>query len=258
MSVVSVVIPTYNRATVLPRALNSVLEQSYEDLEVIVVDDNSSDHTPRVVGSCSDTRLEYIRHDTNRGANAARNRGIRASTGDYIAFLDDDDMWFENKIERQLEQFYSLESSFGLIYTGRQIRNGETIVEEYSPTKRGDIFHSLLRRNVIPSETPLIKAECFENIGLFDTNFESCQDWDMWLRIAQSYKVSFVPEVLAVSFLGNDDRISLDHRKKCQGYKLLYSKYRGKIHRDVRAAWHFFTRIGYYCLLVHLDVSSWE
>lgn len=256
MAVVSVVIPTYERDDILPRALDSVLEQTFADLEVLVVDDNSQDDTSEIIDSYSDNRLEYIRHSENLGANAARNTGIRAASGDYIAFLDDDDMWLESKIERQLEEYQSLDSSFGLVYTGRRIIDDETIIEEFIPTKSGDIFRYLLRRNVIPSETPMIRAECFEKVGMFDIEFRSCQDWDMWLRIARSYKVSFVPKILAVSFWSGTDRISLDYGKKCQGYQLLYRKYRSEIHGDRLSTWHFVTRLGYYCLLQNLDVFN--
>lgn len=252
MPVVSVIIPTYNRAEILPRAVDSVLRQSFDDLEVIIVDDDSPDQTSEVVDEYSDIRIKYFQHTQNRGANHARNTGIQAATGDYIAFLDDDDKWCEDKLERQLNKFRTLGPSFGLVYSGRRIVEDETIVEEYIPTKSGDISQTLLRKNIIPSETPLIRSNCFDNVGLFDTELESCQDWDMWLRIARSYKVSFVPDILAVSYWGGDDRISRDYTKKCQGYKLLHSKYREEIYRDKWATWYFFSRISYYCILQNL------
>lgn len=249
MPVVSVIIPTYNRAEILPRAIDSILEQSFRDLEVIVVDDYSKDKTQAVVNSYSSARLEYIQHERNKGANAARNTGIRAATGEYIAFLDDDDMWLEMKVENQLEEFKSQETSFGLVYSGRRVIKEKEVIEDYIPTQEGSIYRNLLRRNVIPSETPLIRAKCFDRVGKFDTDFESCQDWDMWLRIAKLYDISYVPKILAVSFWDEDNRISSDCQRKCQGYRRLYKKYQSDIHREPISMWHFASRLGYYCSL---------
>ena len=252
MTTVSVVIPTYSRANLLPRALESVLNQTYDDFEVIIVDDCSPDNTPKIVKSYSDSRIKYIRHDRNRGANAARNTGIRSSSGEYLALLDDDDKWLENKLELQISRFEELEDSFGLIYAGRRIVLNEEVIERYIPQMEGDIYQRLLRRNVIPSETPLIKTECFDQIGLFDNDLRSCQDWDMWLRIAESYKISFVPEVLAVSFWDSSNRISDDFSRKFQGYLRLHDKYKKDIYKDPLSAWHFSTRLCYFYTLKSL------
>lgn len=252
MPTVSVVIPTYSRANLLPRALESVLNQTYDDIEVIIVDDCSPDDTPNVVESYSDNRIEYIRHDRNRGANAARNTGICAASGEYLALLDDDDKWLEDKLKLQISLFEELEDSFGLVYAGRRIVLNEEVIEKYLPHLEGDIYQRLLRRNVIPSETPLIKNECFDQIGLFDNELRSCQDWDMWLRIAESYKISFVPEVLAISFWDTSNRISNDFTRKFQGYWRLHEKYKKDIYKDSHSAWHFATRLCYFYILKHL------
>ena len=246
MPAVSVVVPTYGRANILPRALDSVLSQTYSDFELIVVDDCSPDDTNKIVDSYSDNRIMYLRHEQNRGANAARNTGIKAANGEYLAFLDDDDKWLPEKLEQQMALYDKLDESFGLVYTGRRIVNSDEVIERYIPQLEGNIYPKLLRKNVIPSETPLIRTDCFDNVGLFDTGLRSCQDWDMWLRIAKNYKISFVPDILAVSFWDTNDRISRDYGRKFQGYCRLHKKYRVDIYKDPFAAWHFLTRLCYF------------
>ncbi|MGB9961588.1 glycosyltransferase family 2 protein [Halobacterium sp. MBLA0001] len=246
MPLVSVVIPTHNRADILPRALRSVQQQSHENLDIIVVDDCSSDDTSNVVQNLADSRTRYIRHEENKGANAARNTGIKAANGDYIAFLDDDDKWLEPKIEMQLERFKLLPSSYGLVYSGRKIVEDGEVIEEYIPDKEGDIYDILLNGNIIPSESPLIREECFENVGNFDTKFQSSQDIDMWIRIAKQYEIACVPKVLAISFWGHNDRISQDYDKKYQGTMRLLKKYWWDMLKNPRAAINVIPKILFY------------
>ncbi|MFC7193467.1 glycosyltransferase family 2 protein [Halosimplex aquaticum] len=120
---VSVIIPTYNRATLVKRAIQSVLNQTFKDFELIIVDDASDDETPEVIDSINDARLEYIRHDLNRHGGAARNTGIKYASGKYIAFLDDDDEWYPTKLERQVERFETVSNEIGSFIAGaRYIR----------------------------------------------------------------------------------------------------------------------------------------
>ena len=248
MSEVSVIVPTYNRANVLPRALDSVLSQTYKDIELIVVDDNSDDDTRNVVESYSDPRIRYVRHEINQGANSARNTGIKEANGHYISFLDDDDEWFAEKINTQLTVLKQLDDSYGLAYSGRQIVKNGKVIEEYKPDLEGEVFRELLKENFIPSETPLIRYDCFESVGLFDERFRSCQDWDMWLRISQEYKISCVDEILAVSHWDSNDRISTNSRRKHQGYELILKKYSKHIKRNPQSLSHVLSRYIYYRL----------
>src|SRR5690242_3347165 len=115
---VSVVIPAYNRASVIPQALQSVFDQGFDDLEIIVVDDASRDNIETVIGRINDPRLVYIRHDRNKGGAAARNTAIARARGEYIAFLDSDDRWLPQKLRRQMELFKRLDDSYGVVYSG--------------------------------------------------------------------------------------------------------------------------------------------
>lgn len=182
---VSVIIPTHKRAHLLRRAIKSVLSQTWQDYELIVVDDASGDGTPDVIASFHDRRIKYVRHEMNRGGPAARNTGIGMARGRYIALLDDDDEWHATKLEKQINAFKEAANGVGFIYSGFEVRdeNGE-VVGTTLPAHRGNLHMNLLQRNMIGgSSVPLIKRECFDKVGFFDESLTSCQDWDMWMRI---------------------------------------------------------------------------
>jgi len=221
---VSVVIPTYNRPQKLLRAVDSVMNQSYQDLEIIVVNDYPDEDNRDLLPSYES--LSYIQHNKNRGAPIARNNGILAAQGRYIALLDDDDEWKPQKLEHQIERFDELSDDFGLVYSGRDIVRGGETVKTYIPEHEGKIYSTLLQKNIIPSETPLIRRECFGVIGLFDPRFKSSQDWDLWLRIASEYKAAAVTKSLALSYESHNKRISTDMDRKYQGHKRLLEKHR--------------------------------
>ena len=220
---VSIVIPTYNRPKKLIRAVESVIEQTYTDWELIVVDDSSDVDAEETIPD--DDRIRYIQHECNKGAPAARNTGIDASNGEFIALLDDDDAWKSEKIERQLKKLQELSKGYGMLYSGRDIIRDGDFVETYIPTESGYVFNNLLERNHIPSETPLIRRGCFSDVGGFDTAFQSFQDLDMWLRIADAYKIGVVSESLAIAYHGHDDQISNDADRKYAGLSRLLNKY---------------------------------
>jgi glycosyltransferase involved in cell wall biosynthesis len=157
------------------RAIKSVLEQSFTDFELIVVDDASMDETQQLLAEIKDTRIKIIRHEKNKGAPAARNTGIKASIGEYIGFLDDDDEWLPEKLEKQLKLFKTSGNEVGLIYGGFYFvsEKNNRILSEVMPEKKGSLFSVVLRRNILGSPTPLIKRYCFDKAGLFDETF--CQ-----------------------------------------------------------------------------------
>ena len=214
---VSVVIPTYERADILPRAIESVRTQSVRPAEILVVDDHSNDSTGVVVQEIDDPLIDYHRHSRNKGANAARNTGIRNASSQFVAFLDDDDRWYESKLEAQMSRFADVDPDVGLVYTGRRVVDDDTPLEEYVPCTEGDVVGDLLWRNFVPSETPVVRRECFQGVGHFDERLQSSQDWDMWLRIAKEYQFACVSEVLAESHHDASNRISTDYGRKCRG-----------------------------------------
>lgn len=228
---ISVIIPTYNRAGILPRAVNSVLKQSYGNLELIIVDDASGDDTDNVVSCFNDKRIRYIRHEKNKGGSAARNTGITVSGGDFIGFLDDDDEWMPDKLEKQMAKFMIVKKEVGLIYCGTRILEGNRVLVTYYPVEKGDLRTRLLLGTTIGGTDPaLVKKECFDEVGLFDENLKSCQDWDMWKRISEKYEFDFVPEIL-VNLHSHKHRISTDLASMIPGRTAMIRKHEEELRK---------------------------
>jgi glycosyltransferase involved in cell wall biosynthesis len=251
---VAVVIPTYNRNSKLQRAVDSVLRQTYENWELYVVNDAPENSIQDVIPD--DDRIERIQHDENKGAPAARNTGIKMGKTPYIAFLDDDDAWKPEKLERQVNVFQELSRDYGLVYTGRDIIENDSVVKTHHPNATGDVFTELLGGNFIPSETPMIRRECIEQIGGFDTELESSQDCDLWLRIARYYKVSAVPDSLAIAYQGHEDRISKNMRRKYSGKMRFINKYREDLKENPAAMSTHLKQLGFYTMLINKPAES--
>lgn len=197
---ISVVIPTYNRAYCIENAIQSVLAQTYSDIEVIVIDDASNDATRRVIEKIADSRVRYYLREENCGAAAARNLGVSYAHGSYIAFHDSDDSWLPDKLKKQM-QLYEKNSAYGLVY-GRytmKLDSGNEIVvpdgtepDDFS----GNIFARLLVKNTIGAPTILMRKEVFEKVGGFDEDMRCLEDWDFVLKVSKSYEIGFLPEVV--------------------------------------------------------------
>lgn len=213
---VSVVIPSYNRLRSLPRALESVLRQTFEDIEVIVVDDCSTDGTWDYLQSVRDPRLRIIQHETNKGGGAARNTGIKAARAPLIAFQDSDDEWLVTKLATQIEEYNRVNSpEYGAIYCAK-ITNGEGRFGVYGPREvqymplpgydrtSGDISRELVRRAMISTQTLMVRKDLLEQIGGFDETLKLGQDWDMTTRLARITKFLFVDKPLALCFTSPD------------------------------------------------------
>jgi glycosyltransferase involved in cell wall biosynthesis len=226
MPTVSVVIPTHNRAHMIERAIVSVINQTYRDIEIIVVDDASNDNTQAVLEKIRDPRIRVIRHDLNKGGSAARNTGIKAAHGEYIGLLDDDDEWLPAKLEKQVELFDKSTKDLGLVYSGFLVVSlkNSSILIKITPEKKGCLFQELLRENLIGSPTTLIKKVCFIKAGYFDENLKGCQDWDMWVRISRYYRLDFIPEPLSKSYV-HGNQISVDLKAKISSREQMIKKY---------------------------------
>jgi len=198
-TLVSIVIASYNSAEFLPYAIRSALEQTYRNIEVHVVDDGSTDNTPEAVAPfLSDSRVNYY-HQENKGQPFAKNKGIRESRGDFIAFIDADDVWLKDKIEKQLPCFDRGEN-IGVVYTRVELidQKGNIIVRDQGPDSRylsGKITGPLLIENFITGPTSMIRRECFDKVGLFDESIPMGIDYDLWLRISTAYEFVFLNEV---------------------------------------------------------------
>jgi glycosyltransferase involved in cell wall biosynthesis len=198
-SLVSVVIPTHDRPDLLERAILSALAQTHRELECIVIDDASSPPTGRLLERLAraDKRMRCFRHDWPRGASAARNTGLAASRGRYVAFLDDDDYWLPGKLERQLTLLDDSPPSVGLVYCWFDYRIGDKIVPGRSPRLEGRIFGQLLEHQPLGNSSTLLlpRAVC-EEIGGFDVDLGRGDDGDFIRRVGLHYEIRYVPEVL--------------------------------------------------------------
>jgi glycosyltransferase involved in cell wall biosynthesis len=229
---ISAVTPTYNRAHLITDALDSILMQSYAVDEIIVVDDGSTDNTETVVNSWAaqagqDTSVVYVRQD-NAGGNFARNRGIEKAKGNVIAFLDSDDVWAVDKLEKQMAVLEA-DPDLGAVYCGiREVVIGsddaaEVPVRSYP---QGELFDALLVSDVTaPTSCYVVRREVFETAGMFDTNLQARQDWDMWIRIAKEFKIGAVPEALT-DLRGHDGpRTVSDPTRELNAYRVILEKY---------------------------------
>lgn len=187
---VSVVIPTCNRAALLTRAIQSIRQQTYGNLEIIVVDDASSDDTWKIVGSFADPRIRYIRHDTNRGGSAARNTGIRAASGEFIAFLDDDDEWAPEKAEEQVKILRDYDA---VMCTSDQATGD---LSKYDLKKTVDL-DDLRQAKFTAGGTGVLmaKVSVLKEI-MFDETLPRYQDWDLFIRIGMKHRIAYLNKPL--------------------------------------------------------------
>lgn len=215
MPTVSVVIPTYNRAELLSRAIDSVLAQTYDDFELVVVDDGSTDDTEAVVTGYDDDRVRYLAHETNEGANPARNTGIEAAEGEYVAFLDSDDEWQPRKLEAQLDRLSDTDDEWVAVYCDYEVTvpgaSGalrETAAELLSAGDDADATVEGGEDLVGPTladtlhtgagSTLLVRTEVARRIDGFDEDLDWFQDPDFLLRVLLEGKLAHVPEKLVV------------------------------------------------------------
>jgi len=244
-ALVSVVIPTFNSSKYLKEAVESVLSQTYPHLELIVVDDGSTDETREaLVPFFSDHRVRYF-YQENKGGAAARNLGIREARGEFIAFLDHDDVWLPEKIEKQLALFQN--EKVGLVYSGSE-RFGQPRTElRFRPStrplsdyfRRGHIYRNLLSANFIPTSSVVIRRSVLDRTGPFleqigPSRLWYCDDYELWLRIAKICEIDFInpnlvrhrihPNQLSVKQLGSYKQLCLLHR-----YLLFNKAFPGKI-----------------------------
>ena len=212
---VSVIIPTYNRADTIERAINSVLAQSYNNIEIIIVDDASTDSTFRIIQTFKDSKIKYIRNEKNLGPAISRNRGVFVAKGEIIAFQDSDDEWLSNKLEIQIEKMKNI-PEFAMVYcpylyfgkkTIRQVPDENIPICELE----GNIYSSLLKCNKIGTPTILVKKEIFEIVGGFDENMYAYEDWDFAIKVSRDYKIGYIPTALVNAYYSDNGVNSNDY-----------------------------------------------
>lgn len=220
---ISVILPTYNRAPYLERSIASVVSQRFPCDELIVVDDGSTDTTATLVeriGAASPVPIRLLRQE-NRGAAAARNAGIQAARGDLLAFLDSDDWWLPWKLELQTAAMAAHPEIF--ISHTREIwfRRGQRVNQKkkHDPP-HGDIFQASLSMCVVGMSTTMVRRELFARYGLFDVHLPCCEDYDFWLRVGCREPFLLVPEALTGKDGGREDQLSVIHRLGMDVYRI--------------------------------------
>ncbi len=198
MPKVSVIIPTYNHAHYLPYTIQSVLAQTFTQWEAIIVDDGSTDNPAAVVTRFADPRIRYI-HQENQGLSAARNTGIRAAQGEYLAFLDADDEWAPEFLRRCVDVLAADDTLAGVYTRNRFIDQSGHILPQLSGqvVPRATFRSRLLEGGFSPPHAALVRTAIVRQVGLFDTRLTSTEDWDLWLRISEHYQMQAIPEPLA-------------------------------------------------------------
>ncbi|WP_339136098.1 MAG: glycosyltransferase family A protein [Candidatus Electrothrix sp. GW3-4] len=233
-SLVTVVVPVFNRSKLILSSLESIRHQLFRPLEIIVVDDGSTDDTVKVVQKWSELynitgefSIKCIKQK-NQGANAARNRGIEEATGEFIAFLDSDDLWMPKKLEKQILALRS-NHSIGGIYCGLRHFDINTqkrakVVPKNYP--EGYLLRQLLIQDVTePTSCWVVRKECFKKTGLFDITLPARQDWDMWIRLATHFHIGSIPEILVEQGEHTGERVRSNPQREITAHQIIFEKY---------------------------------
>ena len=240
---VSVIIPTYNRAATLARAMESALRQSYDDLELIVVDDGSTDGTKELVSSFSDARVRYV-YQENAGACRARNRGVEEARGELIAFQDSDDEWLEDKLEKQVA--FLEEQGADMVYCALDsfFETGEregVLPAKFPPVKqsREETVRQMLFSGTVVTQTVLVRAACVREV-LFDAEMPRYQEWEWSVRFAYRHDCAFLPEVLVRRCIQKDSISRVGRNLPIAITRIFYKNF--DVIRSDRALWKLWTR----------------
>jgi len=228
---VSVIIPAYNQANFIDKAINSVLKQTYQDFEIIVVDDGCTDDTEDVIRGFPDKRVKYIKkYKKNKGISVARNIGIKVARGKYIAFLDSDDEFLPERLGKQVQLLQNKSSEVGVVcsWSYNIDEKGNYICKRCLPKKDGYIYEDLLSTNPISVPTVLIRKECFNRVGLFDDLLNTQQDWDMWIRIAKYYRFALI-KIPLVKYRLHPNQVSKNLEAKIITAKIILVKYSNEL-----------------------------
>lgn len=252
---VSVVIPSYNRPDAILDSISSIESQTYENIELVVVDDASEKPVQEVLDESEFSfPVTVVRHDENQGASAARNTGIEQADGELIAFLDDDDLWESGKVEAQVNRFRRVGDEVGVVYTGMQFvdADGEPI-RKHLATVEGDVTKELLRRNFVGSfSTVMVRSEAIRDSGGLDERFPCWQDIELYIRLSKNWEFTCVPEPLVRMRQQEGEHISDDFEQiRDTALSLFVEKYQplarsyGRLFEREFVAWVEF-RVGAY------------
>lgn len=260
---VAVIVPTFDRAALVGRAIESILSQTYPVHSIVVVDDGSRDETSRLVSAIGGSRVRLIRHPTNRGAAAARNTGLRAVDCQYVAFLDSDDVWRPEKLARQVQCLDSSPASVIACGTGIEVERDDGSPLEQRACAAGDLgLDAIIVTNHLSIDsTMLIERSAFDQVGYFDEDLRRLEDWEWLLRFATRYQIRMLPETLVKVSVGRReflaDRTALAARKIVEMQRDRLGRTGGAVLRRIRAhaswqvAWGYHTERRPGLALVH-------
>ena len=232
---VSVILPTYNRAHTLEKSINSVLEQTYKNLELIVIDDCSTDETKKVISGITDARLKYIFNKINFGPSKSRNIGIESSTGELIAFQDSDDEWYPDKLEKQVKLLMNSGDDVAGVYCGMEfydLKSGNKIGEELremdfkASYTTGSFFYT--PANV----TVLIKKSVLDEVGYFDNRLFADEDTELAIRVTKNYRYIFCNEIL-VKVKKNHDQLTGSAKYYTLAKEIIYEKHKNYLSKKI-------------------------
>jgi glycosyltransferase involved in cell wall biosynthesis len=256
MPKVSVIIPTHNRPELLRKTLTSVLAQTYQDFEVIVVDDGLLERSDKVIASFDDLRIKYIQHETERGGSAARNTGIRAASGVFIAFLDDDDEWLPKKLQIQMDVFENTPPDVGFCFSAvTNIKDGRK-EDTTVPNGIGNYFaRALARFSGVLTVTLIVKKYVFDDVGLFDEKFPSAQEAELVIRITKKYKgLGINKPLVMVDMSGTHIQIGSDIKRVISGREMLLEKHKEDFKKSKKTLAKQYFGLG----LLYRDNSQFE
>ncbi|MCK5306495.1 MAG: glycosyltransferase [Candidatus Omnitrophica bacterium] len=240
-ALVSIIIPTYNRARIIKRAVKSVLEQTYTNFELIIIDDGSTDNTAEIINSYKDERVIYIKNNKNSGQTIARNIGLKKAKGEYIAFLDSDDEWHIDYLEKQVAVLNELSDEYGLVYCKcKRLVNNKASFIPSRIIKEEDIKVEWLKENFTTLQAVLLKRQYLKECGYLDERMTAIEDWDFFIRLSNICKFKYNDEILVTmhaSADGANDNIT--NRIMAREYILEKNKDVLKIYPEVLAN-HFY------------------
>lgn len=229
---ITVIIPTFNRESTIVESVMSVINQSYKDIEILIIDDGSSDKTIDIIKNVKDSRIKIYKLNSNKGACFARNYGVELAKGEFIAFQDSDDIWVPSKLELQLKYLEKLKCDI--------IASNYCLdMKRYEKDKDKDVeykkvhYNDLLEENYISTQTLFGKKECFEKVK-FDNDLPRLQDWDIALRLARKYSFYYL-NIPLVNVNQQDNSISKNPKKLLVAGKIIYKKNKQEIEKNIKA-----------------------
>ncbi|MEK7645688.1 MAG: glycosyltransferase family A protein [Patescibacteria group bacterium] len=230
---VSVIVPTHNRPEMLKRAVNSVLNQTYRDFEVIVIDDGLEKRADEIINSLNDSRLKYIQHLEEKGGSVARNTGIKNANGEFVAFLDDDDEWLSHKLATQMAQFGLTPHNVGFCFSAVENVYSDRSYITTVPSGIGD-YHQLALSyfKSLLTVTLVVKKYIFQETGLFDENFPSHQEAELMIRVTEKFKGLGINQPLVKVAMGGHDQVGGSLKRRILGREMLLAKHMKEFEND--------------------------